>query len=514
MSVDLDASGDGYSVRATGGVLWMTAQKWFSRILGLLTIVILTRLLDPTAFGLVAVAMSVVPFVYLLADLGFSTYLVQADNPGRTDYATAFWYSAAAGAALAVGLGAIGIPLESLLAAPGVAGIMWGLAPAVLFTALGAVPMALLRRQLRFRALAVQSFGAGVAGQIAAIVLALLGFGVWALVVQTVLTQLVTTIMVWAAARWLPTLDFSWAEFRRMFRYGLNVVAVEVVALTRVWAENAIIVATLGLTGLGYLSIAQKLIQTAQDLTATAVTPVSTVVFAQIRADVSRLEAAYGRAQSLIYAIVIPVMVFIVAGAPEIISLLFGSQWGQSVSPAQALAVAGILTVGASLDNGLFYGLGRPGAWLIYAVVIDALTVATTWVLAPFGLGAVALGFVGVALVATVVRWPLVAHRLRTRWWVLAVPFLQALGMGLVVGAAGSAVAALTRGLPGVVGLVCVGLTIAVVWVGAVRLFLPRTTAELRRLAGKAFSRVFGRRSKAAPAAQGTIVESGGDRHE
>jgi O-antigen/teichoic acid export membrane protein len=72
-----------------------------------------------------------------------------------------------------------------------------------------------------------------------------------------------------------------------------------------------------------------------------------------------------------------------VVTAPELIPLLFGREWEQAVRPTQALAVAGIIVLGAMLDHGLFYGLGRPGTWLTYAVVVDGATVATTAIAVP-----------------------------------------------------------------------------------------------------------------------------------
>lgn len=72
---------------------------------------------------------------------------------------------------------------------PGASTIMYGLAPAVLFVTLSTVPMALLRRGMRFKALAVQSLVAGAAGEVIAIVLALAHFGLWALIAQAVLDQ-------------------------------------------------------------------------------------------------------------------------------------------------------------------------------------------------------------------------------------------------------------------------------------------------------------------------------------
>ena len=88
--------------------------------------------------------------------------------------------------------------------------------------------------------------------------------------------------------------------------------------------------------------------------------------------------------------------------APLLIPILFGSGWVESIPVAQVLALAGTLSAAAWLDHGLFYGLGRPGTWFIYAIVIDALTLVTTVVTARWGLVAIAWGFLIVATIATI----------------------------------------------------------------------------------------------------------------
>jgi O-antigen/teichoic acid export membrane protein len=192
--------------------------------------------------------------------------------------------------------------------------------------------------------------------------------------------------------------------------FGVRVSGVDLVASSRVWAETWIIAAGLGTTALGLFNISQRLVQVAQELAAASLTPVSTVVFARVRESRTRLGTTYLKALGLAYAVVSPLMVLIVVTGPVLIPTLFGHRWQSSVLPAQALAVAGIITLGAMLDHGLYYGLGRPGAWLSYSVVVDAVTVATTAVAVRWGLGGVAVGFVGVAVLATVVRWLLVAR--------------------------------------------------------------------------------------------------------
>jgi O-antigen/teichoic acid export membrane protein len=436
VSVQEQATPDvGLGSRAAAGVLWLIAQRWGARITGFATLVVLTHQLSPREFGVVAAAMTVIPLVYLLSDLGFSTYLLQADDLDQERLSTAFWSSVAAGVVLSAGLVAIAPLLAVAYQSPGLVPVLRVLVLAVTATVLGAVPAALLKRKLAFRAVAIQGLVASLLAQVVAVVIALSGGGVWALVFQIVVAQSVITVLAWRSARWMPSLSVSLALFRRMTVFGLRVSSVDLVTTARLWSESLIITASLGTYALGLLSIAQRLITIALDLSAAPLVPVSTVVFAKVRESVDRLRAAYLKALRVAYGVVSPMMTVVVVTAPVLIPLLFGEQWAGSVRATQALAVAGIITLGAMLDHGLYYGLGRPGAWLAYAVVVDAATVATTAVSVRWGLAGVAVAYVFVAVAATIARWFRVARLLGLTPLAVARPFLS-----IVVPAAASMV--------------------------------------------------------------------------
>lgn len=412
------------AAHAVRGVLWLLAQKWAVRASGFCTLLVLTRRVTPQDFGVVAAAMTVLPVVYLLADLGFSTYLLQSDEVDRKSLSTAFWASVMAGAVLSTVLAGVAPVLAGVFQAPGLATVLRALVLAVIPTVLAGVPLALLRRSLKFRSIAAQSLVAAVLGQVVAVIVALLGGGVWALVSQLVLTQWVIAVLAWWKVHWLPSLWLSPRQFRRMAAFGLHVSSADASATSRAWAEGWIVTVALGPVGLGLLNVGQRIVQVAQELTAASLTPVSTVMFAKVRDSSERLRRSYVRALGVTYAVVAPLMVLIAVTAPVSIPLLFGDQWRASVLPAQALAIAGIVTLGAMLDNGLLYGLGRAGAWLAYAVVVDAATVGTTAVAVRWGLQGVAVGFVGVAVAATVARWVIVGRLLGIPMRVMARPFL------------------------------------------------------------------------------------------
>lgn len=437
MSLEQGVPNESLGRQAATGMIWLAAQKWAVRLSGFVTLVVLTRHLSPREFGVVAAAMTVIPMLYLLADLGFSTYLLQAAEVDRRSLSTAFWTSAAAGVVLSLGLWFAAPLVAAAFRSPDLRDVLRALVFAVMPTVLSAVPLALLRRAMRFRDVAMQGLVAALLAQALAVTLALRDGGVWALVAQVLVTQWVIALLAWRSARWFPAFDLSPHLFRQMAAFGVRVSSVDLVAALRMWTEGWIITVTLGPAALGLLNIGQRLVLTAQELTAVSLTPVSTVVFAKVRSSADRLRSSYLKALGVAYAVVAPVMVIIVVTAPGLVPVLFGPQWRESVAPAQALAVAGIVTIGAMLDHGLFYGLGRPGSWLAYAVAVDATTVAITAVAVRWGLVGVAVGFVGIAVLATTARWVLVARLVGLPVRAVGRPFLTVLVPSLVSTGAG-----------------------------------------------------------------------------
>lgn len=474
MSTDQVRPQQGLGAQAAAGVAWLAAQKWVVRIFGFVTLLVLARELSPRDFGVVAAAMTVIPMVHLLADLGFSTYLLQADEPDQRTLSTALWVSVGAGAVLSVGLVGAAPLLAAVFSLPELTDVLRVLALAVVATVLAAVPLALLRRAMAFRTVALQGMVAALVGQVVAVWIALSGGGVWALVCQVVVGQWLVAVLAWRSAGWRPSLTLSPGEFRRMASFGLRVSAVDLVATSRLWAEAWVITVTLGPATLGLLSIAQRLVQTAQELTSASLVPVTTVLFARVRDTADRVRGSYAKALGVAYAVVAPFMAAIVVTAPVLVPMLFGPQWQESVAPTQALAVAGIITLGAMVDHGLFYGLARPGSWLGYAVVVDAATVGTTVLAVRWGLVGVAVGFVVVAVLATAARWLLVGRLIGMPARSVARPFAVVLAPTALCVAAGLLAMDAVDVVPSaLVQLLVGGLVTALVYLTVLRLLAP-----------------------------------------
>ena len=116
---------------AASGVLWVAAQNWLVRASGFVTLLVLTHQVSPSAFGVVAAAMTIIPMVQLLSDLGFSTYLLQTEEVDDTVLSTAFWASVTAGVVFSLALVASAPVLADAFDSPGLEPVLRSLVAAL-----------------------------------------------------------------------------------------------------------------------------------------------------------------------------------------------------------------------------------------------------------------------------------------------------------------------------------------------------------------------------------------------
>jgi O-antigen/teichoic acid export membrane protein len=487
----------GLARRAAAGAVWSLAQSLLTRITAFVTVLILARLLSPADFGIVAIAATLIPILQVLADLGITMYVQQHPAPTRLIYDTYFWISVSIALVGGVALFFCAPFIADLFGEPSAGPVMQGIAPTALLVTLGAVPQTMLRKELRFRAISVQGMIAAIASQGVAVATAFAGFGVWALVLQTLTLQFLATLLAWIATRYRPSFQVSRSELVTMVRFGGNYVASSGIQTASTLLINLIITQVLGVTALGYLNIVQRLVDVVTGVALTAVLQVSTVAFAMIRESVERLRSGYLRSFSTLYTLLVPTMVFIAASAEHLVPFMYGDQWGASIGPGMVLAITGIFSVNA-LDHSLYAGVGRPVLWTVYALYSSVVLIAAAWAGSHWGLLGVAWGGLVATSVITLIRWSVSARLLRAGWWAMIVAFARVGAPGVLAAGAGYLVSWLAIGLPDPVGVLLVGVTVVAVFLPAFRLTARPTWNELAGLIRYGLQRVRRRRGASA----------------
>ena len=473
--------------QAARGVFWSAAVKWGYQLATLAVFAVLSRLLTPEVFGIVALATVFTALTRLIAEQGLADALVQRPDLEDDHLDTAFWLSLSVGIVLAFSLGASSWLIASLVNEPEVAPVLASLCAILVFAGLSSVQQAILTRDLRFASLAVTSLVAVVAGGIAGITAAVAGLGVWSLVAQLITFEIVRMIALWIACDWRPRFRFSRRHVRDLLSFGANVVGYRLLRFANTRIDKLIVGSFLGSTSLGLYVIAYRLLELLIDITTSIIGNVAFPVLSRIQADRLRVQNAYYKAMRLTSIAAFPLFAGLIAVAPEATRLVFGNQWDESVPIMRVLAVAGLLQSILFVNNIVMKSLGKPSWRLIIMGITAVLLVASFAVVVRWGVVAVAIAFV-VVTAAMAPVWLFWVHRLiglsAGRYLHQIGPSLLASGvMTAAVFAAKPAVASIPL-LWQVVVLVMLGIGtyVGALWFGGGR-SVAREAAALVRLA-------------------------------
>lgn len=423
--------------QAARGVFWTAVSNWGYQLTTLVIFAILSRLLDPVAFGLVALASVFINLMALVEEQGMADALVQRPDLEPEHLDTAFWVSVGLGVALAVGIGFSSTLIADLVNEPDVSPILAWLSLSLVFSGLSSVQRAVLTREMRFASLTIRRLVSVVAGGVAGVSAAFAGLGAWSLVIEILTRQIVGVIVLWSASDWRPGVRFSRSHFRELFSFGANVLGFKLLRFGERRIDNLMIGSLIGATALGFYVVAYRLLNLLINITTSVIGSVAFPVFSRIQTNSEQIRRAYYKAIKLTGLISFPAFLGVIAVAPEATRLLFGNQWDASVPVMRVLAVAGIAQSLLFVNGVVLKSLGKPGWRLVImaisvAVLVVAFAVAVQWgiIAVAWALVVVTYGF-GPFWLAAVNR--LIDLSFRSYLAQIAAPLLAALTMAAVV---------------------------------------------------------------------------------
>ncbi|MFQ5688785.1 MAG: lipopolysaccharide biosynthesis protein [Gemmatimonadota bacterium] len=379
---------------------WRFASIAVQSVLQFGVTVLLSRLLPPRDFGLVALALIVTGFARVVSQLGIAPAVIQRRPLTDRHLRAAFTLSVLLGLATAVTLVALA-PLSAwLFHNSQVPAILRVVAWTFAVGGVGNTAGALLRRKLDFRRIfvvAAVSYGVGYAG--VAVTLALLGFGVWALVLGALTRAALGAIMNLLLSPHPCRPLFDRVEVRELLGYGVGTSMHGVGSYLAQIGDNFVTGRWLGSERLGLYTRAYGLMMLTQDFVGHIALSVLFPAFSEIQHDRRRLGRAYLFAVQLTSLGSAPLMAGILVAAPHLIRGLYGENWSGAILPLQILCAFGlgrsIFPLGAAVAraSGDVYAL----AWRTW--LYAGLVVGLTYLATPFGLPGIALG-VGAAILA------------------------------------------------------------------------------------------------------------------
>lgn len=356
-----------------------------TQILYAVTGVVLARVLSEEDFGLIGALLVFQAFASLLVDSGFAYALIQRKRPTKLDYSTVLWFNLGAATLLYLVL---------FVCAPLIADCFQGdqrLIPlsrvmflSLILNASAIVQTNRLMKAMDVRMVAVSNSLGLILGGGVGIVLAVTGYGAWAIVWQTIVLASGKSLVLWTSTRWRPLMRFSWSALRSYFGIGSKMMLTSFLNTVFLNIYSFFIGHSVGLASLGYYTQGDKW----SKMGITSISQVLTSSFlpalSAVQDSPERFRAMVSKMNRFTSYLLFPAMLGLMAMAKPIFHTLFGDKWDPSIILFQLLLLRGIFTVLNSLYNNYLLALGHGSAIVKLEIVRDTAAVIALAATFPF----------------------------------------------------------------------------------------------------------------------------------
>lgn len=371
---------------------WMSAAASGNSLISFVIFIMLSRLLAPEDIGLVAFALIVVELGKILVNAGLSQAIVRHTDWDNRYSATGFYLNLILAALVTLLVIFLAAPLTAQLYDPRAKQLLQVLAIIFFLEGVKAIHEGKLKREFDFRTIALRTVAGSLLAGALGIALALNGFGVWALVWQQIVNQLIVTLVTLYAARWWPGWQFSIIDARTLVRFSTPLTLAQVINNIASKVYEILVGLLLGPAAMGFFRVGGRALFILQDILLKPFEQTLLPALARISDNEARAQNTL-RVMRMSAYVTFPVFFGAAALGPEFIRLAFTDKWAESgtVMTWLALGIAP-LVIGYQV-NAALTASGQTRKVMAIASVAFALNCLIGLVLVRYGIAAAAAGF-------------------------------------------------------------------------------------------------------------------------
>lgn len=386
------------------GFLWVMLGELFQQSIALLAMLILARLLVPEHFGMMATAYIFIRFAELVRDGGSSIAIIQKKDIDDQYLSTAFFVNLFMGIILFIVTFVTAGKIAAFFSNDKLTMILRILSLKFIIDSAASVHQTILTKKLNFIGAMLPRLGGIFVYGLTAVVLASFGYGVWSLVLATIMSSLVSLVFSWGLDLWRPAFIFDIDSLRKLFRFGINVMGINLVRYLKDHIDYLIIARYLGMAELGYYFMAYTVSSYFTYKLKNGIEAVLFPVLSQLNKN-REIKLYYLKVIKLSILIVFPIYLTIILTGREFILYFFGKGWLRTTVPLQILCMLGVLR-SLVVAPVVLYSKGRPDIifkWSSFHFLISTIAI----------LIGVSRGIVGVSsavLVSGCLCLPIIIH--------------------------------------------------------------------------------------------------------
>ncbi|MBN2008197.1 lipopolysaccharide biosynthesis protein [candidate division KSB1 bacterium] len=313
----------------------------FSFMFSIASTMVLARLLMPQEFGLLAMVIAVTEFARSFRELGLGTLTVQREEITHDEISTLFWINLSFAIAIMIVLICLAPVLVWFYGESRLFYICIVLSVVFLFGGLTVQHRALLERQMKFGYLGIITITSNLSGFFIAIMLALRGFGVWALVASEVVSAALFALGAWVFCRWIPGLPKLKIDLKSSLQFGTDISAYEIIQYFSRNIDRILIGRFYGANNLGLYAKTYQVAMMPVEQIRMVFWDIGLSPLSALQSDPSRFRNFYSRLLSIMSFIYMPIVVLLIMKPENVILLLLGDNWVSAAPILRLIAIGG-----------------------------------------------------------------------------------------------------------------------------------------------------------------------------
>ena len=341
------------------GIFWQLLQKGSTQIVGFVVSVILARLIDPSEFGVVAMAAIFMSIAGVLAEGGLGTSLIQKKDIDELDKDTVFHFGFLLSGLLYAILFFCAPLIARMYHEDALVAIIRVAAISLLFTSFSSIKAAIVMRAMDFKKYFYANLIASVLSAIVGLTMAYKGFGVWALVAQNLVRSVGVVVALFCMVRWLPRLRFSWERLKTLFSFGINLTAANLIGTLFNELRGFLIGLRFLPADLAFYNRGNSIPGLVYENVNGTISAVMFPALSKLQDDKAAVKNSMRRAMMTSVFIMAPLMILLAATSRQIILILYTEKWAQAIPFMQVVVFYHLFSIVGMANLQALNAIGR-----------------------------------------------------------------------------------------------------------------------------------------------------------
>lgn len=385
---------DSIKDQAVKGLMWSAVERFSVQGIQFVLTIIIARLVLPSEYGLIAMLGIFLAIAQVFVDSGFSNALIQKQDRTETDFSTVFYFNIFISIVFYLLLFVCAPYIASFYKEPDLLPVTRWIGLNIIIAGFSVVQRAKLTINVDFKRQSKASLTAVLISGIIGIIWAYKGWGVWALVVQSLLNNLLNTLLLWIFAKWIPQWVFSKESFNTLFAFGSKLLLSGLLHTIYINLYSLVIGRKYSSTDVGVYNRAGQFSNFPSINVMGIINRVFFPLLCKIQNDNERLKTSFLQYLRMSCFIIFPMMAIMTVLSKPLILLLLTDKWLPAAELLSILCFAYMWYPVMVVNNQILNVKGRSDYFLYAEIIKKVIAFVILIITLPFGVRVLCWGIV------------------------------------------------------------------------------------------------------------------------